>query len=131
MGYAMFCVFAPAHFPAEAVAFRKSDADKDFVLRQTLATLNFRVGFLGRLICSGLNYHIEHHLFPGISHSYYPRISGLVKEFCEEHGYPYRTLDWGTALLKSFTVLRDLKPIAEKPEKAMASFLLRHDIPNF
>jgi linoleoyl-CoA desaturase len=131
MGYAMFFVFAPAHFPSEAVAFRKSDADRDFVLRQTLATLNFRVGLLGRLTFSGLNYHIEHHLFPGISHVYYPQISGLVREFCEKHGYPYRTLDWGKGLLKSFTVLRDLKPIADKPGKVTASLLLKHDIPNF
>lgn len=37
----------------------------------------------------GLNYQIEHHLFPGIASVHYPAISGLVKEACREHKIPY------------------------------------------
>jgi fatty acid desaturase (delta-4 desaturase) len=38
----------------------------------------------------GLNYQIEHHLFPRIQHSHYPLISKVVKSYCEEKGIIYR-----------------------------------------
>ena len=44
----------------------------DFALLQTTASVNFRTGFIGRFVRSGLEYQIEHHLFPNLSHIYYP-----------------------------------------------------------
>jgi len=41
-------------------------------------------------IFGGLNYQIEHHLFPAISHSHYPEISSLVQKTCEEFQIPYQ-----------------------------------------
>ncbi len=38
----------------------------------------------------GLNYQIEHHLFPKVCHLHYPAISSIVREVCEEHGVQYR-----------------------------------------
>jgi linoleoyl-CoA desaturase len=37
----------------------------------------------------GLNYQIEHHLFPRICHIHYPRIARIVKRACERHGIQY------------------------------------------
>jgi linoleoyl-CoA desaturase len=37
----------------------------------------------------GLNYQVEHHLFPNISHVHYPAISGIVKQVCLEFKMPY------------------------------------------
>ena len=37
----------------------------------------------------GLNYQIEHHLFPRISHIHYPAISKIVKETCEKFELNY------------------------------------------
>jgi linoleoyl-CoA desaturase len=37
----------------------------------------------------GINYQIEHHLFPNISHIYYPEISKIVKKYCLENNIPY------------------------------------------
>ncbi|MBL7111134.1 MAG: fatty acid desaturase [Bacteroidales bacterium] len=37
----------------------------------------------------GLNYQIEHHLFPNISHVHYRRISPLVKAMADKYGLPY------------------------------------------
>jgi len=37
----------------------------------------------------GINYQIEHHLFPNISHIYYPKISKIVKKYCLENNIPY------------------------------------------
>jgi fatty acid desaturase (delta-4 desaturase) len=41
------------------------------------------------MINGGLNYQIEHHLFPRIQHSHYPLIAPLVKKFCKEKNIPY------------------------------------------
>lgn len=37
----------------------------------------------------GLNYQVEHHLFPGISHLHYPAIAPIVQRTAEEFGIPY------------------------------------------
>jgi linoleoyl-CoA desaturase len=107
LGYAMYAILAPGHFPAEAqrttVEVRRGT---DFFEVQTAGTVSFRTGWLGRFLCSGLEYQVEHHLFPNISHVHYPEISVAVQEFCAEHGLSYRSYSWGTALWKSWAVLR-------------------------
>lgn len=104
MGYAMFVAFAPAHFPEEAVAAVPNQNTADFILRQTATTVNFRTGPFGRLLCGGVEYQIEHHLFPWIPPYYYPQLSKIVAEFCRKHGYPYETLGWWEATWKSLVV---------------------------
>lgn len=104
MGIALFVILAPAHYPTEAVCLEKSQLPYSFALCQTAATVNFRTGYIGRLFVSGLEYQIEHHLFPKISHTYYPQMSAHVKEFCRKAGYPYRTLGWEEAIWKSCVV---------------------------
>ena len=37
----------------------------------------------------GLNYQVEHHLFPGICHVHYPKIAKIVKETAKEYNVPY------------------------------------------
>lgn len=112
MGYAMYFAFAPAHYPTEAICAQSHNATADYIMRQTTTTINFKWGFICRFLCSGVDYQIEHHLFPDISHVYYPQISQLVEQFCQKNGYPYRTLSWGTAIWKSWMVLRSPKQVA-------------------
>ncbi len=116
VGYGMFIVFAPAHFPAEAVLADESQKRVDFVLRQTATTVNFRTGPIGRFLCSGVQYQIEHHLFPRISHVYYPELSPLVEQYCRERNYPYRTLGWAEALWKSLFAFYRLRPVVKNLE---------------
>ena len=107
MSYAMFVVLAPAHFPAEAARIDdRLQNSEHLLLLQTATTINFRTGFLGKLICSGLQYQIEHHLFPEISHVHYPKMSVRIEKFCREHGFPYRSYQWESVLWKSLLVLR-------------------------
>jgi fatty acid desaturase len=121
LGYAFFCVLAPTHFPAEAVCAEKSQRHADILLGQTATTVNFRTGYIGRFLCSGLDYQIEHHLFPSVSHVFYPKMSGLVKECCRRQGYPYRTLGWSEAIWKSCLVFRRPKTV----EPCLEAFRLR------
>jgi linoleoyl-CoA desaturase len=107
LGYAMYAILAPGHFPAEA---QRTTAEArngtDFFSAQTAGTVSFRTGWLGRFLCSGLEYQVEHHLFPNISHVYYPQVSVAVQAFCAERGLPYRSYSWPMALWKSWEVLR-------------------------
>jgi len=107
LGYAMYAVLAPGHFPAEAL--RTTDEARrgaDFFAIQTAGTVSFRTGLLGGFLCSGLEYQVEHHLFPNISHVYYPQISLAVQRLCAERGLPYHSYSWAMALWKSWAVLR-------------------------
>jgi linoleoyl-CoA desaturase len=107
LGYAMYAILAPGHFPAEAQrTTTEARRDVDFYEAQTAGTISFRTGWLGQFLCSGLEYQVEHHLFPNISHVYYPEVSVAVQKFCAERGLPYRSYTWATALWKSWVVMR-------------------------
>lgn len=65
-----------------------NNSDVGFLRKQVASSSN--VG--GRWLCfinGGLNYQIEHHLFPRVSHVHYPTIAPFVKEFCLSRGIPY------------------------------------------
>lgn len=58
-------------------------------LRRQVATAS-NVGGAGLCFLNGgLNYQIEHHLFPRVQHSHYPTIAPVVRAYCEEKGIPY------------------------------------------
>jgi len=94
LGLGFFLVAAPAHLPEEAALLDGPDVPTDFVMHQTATTLNYEPGAVGRLFTCGAEYQIEHHLFPDISHVHYRKMSPLVRAFCTQHGYPYRTQSW-------------------------------------
>jgi linoleoyl-CoA desaturase len=55
-------------------------------------TANFAPGNkLVSWFVGGLNYQIEHHLFPRVSHVHYPAISKIVQQHCEQHNVPYHS----------------------------------------
>jgi fatty acid desaturase (delta-4 desaturase) len=67
---------------------RESKSNESFLYAQVVSSSN--VG--GNILCffnGGLNYQIEHHLFPRIQHSHYPLIAPYVREFCHVKGIPY------------------------------------------
>lgn len=122
-GWAIFIAFAPAHFPAEAMFLSRGNKDRatylknrDFVLLQCATTMNIRTSWFGNLICAGTDYQIEHHLFPGISHPHYPRMAPIVRRWCEEHGYPYRTVGLLEGFWKSWMTFRHPKAVLESEE---------------
>jgi len=112
--YLIFCTFAPAHFPVDAVALSNEFRTHDFVERQVWTTLNFSTGPIGRFLCAGVEFQIEHHLFPNLSHTMYPRISGLVRKFCEQRGCPYRTLPWARGVWLSLKAFYTLKVVHDE-----------------
>lgn len=118
MGFCVFAVSAPGHIPAYAIFIEPDEESRDFLLRQTATTANFTVGRLGRWLCSGLEYQIEHHLFPGICHRYYPELSPEVRELCRRLGLPYHVYGWDRALAMCFAVMARPKRIEPSLEAA-------------
>jgi len=52
------------------------------------------------LVSGGLNYQIEHHLFPGVCHIHYPAISKIVQEVCNEYNLHYNAYPTFTDIYK-------------------------------
>jgi fatty acid desaturase len=79
--------FAPNHKGMPVV---EQDAKLPFVQRQVTTARNVRGGRFTTLAYGGLNYQIEHHLFPAMPRPNLARAQMIVKAFCSEHGLPYR-----------------------------------------
>jgi linoleoyl-CoA desaturase len=53
------------------------------------------------------NHHIAHHLFPSLSHVYYPEITKIIREFAMENNLPYRCFSAKEAITSHFKLLRN------------------------
>jgi linoleoyl-CoA desaturase len=94
VGLALSVVFQMAHCVEEAafpaVAAGAQSVENAWAVHQVQTTVNFCGGNKAvTWLLGGLNYQIEHHLFPDISHCNYPGISALVKDTCREFGIAY------------------------------------------
>lgn len=86
----------------------KEDLPHTWMEHQILTTANFATKnpFVSWCV-GGLNFQIEHHLFPNCSHVHYPAISTIVKNTCNEFGIPYH--EYPTVRMAVLEHLRFLK----------------------
>lgn len=104
-GLYMGCSFAPNHKGMPSLSPEES---ADFLRRQVLTSRNIRGGFILDMIFGGLNYQIEHHLFPSMPRPNLRRAQILVRDFCADHRIPYRE----TGVVRSYAeALRHLHEI--------------------
>jgi linoleoyl-CoA desaturase len=92
LGLTLAIVFQLAHCVEEADFSTAGDEEGDFALRQLGSTVDFAHG--NRLLTwylGGLNYQVEHHLFPRICHVHYPALAPIVRQACADHGVTHRT----------------------------------------
>ena len=85
-GVYMGMSFAPNH---KGMPLVPAEAKFDFLRRQVLMSRNVRGSRLLDTVMGGLNYQIEHHLFPSMPRPHLRRASGMIREFCAEHGVVY------------------------------------------
>jgi linoleoyl-CoA desaturase len=107
VGIVLSVVFQLAHC-VEGAAFYPGEAADEWAQHQIATTADFapRSRFLGWAI-GGLNFQIEHHLFPRLSHVHYPRIAPVIERVCLEYGVPYRVhKTFGDALRSHYQLLR-------------------------
>jgi len=92
-GLILSIVFQSAHVVSNSEFPKPNNSgsmENSFAIHQLLNTTDFAPNnrILSWLI-GGLNYQIEHHLFPGVCHIHYRKISKFVKESALKHGLPY------------------------------------------
>lgn len=124
-GIVLSVIFQLAHCVEES-SFPLPDSDtgrmdSDWAAHQVQTTVDFAqrnrplTWFVG-----GLNFQIEHHLFPQICHVHYPALAPLVRQTCDEFGVGYNAQPslWG-AIASHYRWLRQMSrpPVARRPEE--------------
>jgi linoleoyl-CoA desaturase len=112
-GLILALVFQPAHVIGETHFFEPHESgtmENNWAVHQLQTTSNFANGsrWFSWLV-GGLNYQVEHHLFPNICHVHYHDISTIVKKTAKEFNIPYKhQKSFYTALKSHFTFLNQL-----------------------
>lgn len=97
-GLYMGASFAPNH---KGMPLLPKEARVDFLRRQVLTSRNIRSTWLTDIYMGGLNYQIEHHLFPNMPRPALRRAQVIAKEYCATHQIPYTE----TSLLESYAIV--------------------------
>lgn len=95
-GLMLGIIFQPAHvlpstdFP---LPDETGNIENDWAIHQLYTTANFAPkAKLFSWYVGGLNYQVEHHLFPNICHVHYPALSKIVRETAQEYNLPYHSM---------------------------------------
>ena len=85
-GVCLGAAFAPNH---KGMPIVPKTMKLDFLRRQVLMSRNIRGGVFTDIAMGGLNYQIEHHLFPSMPRPTLRKVQPIVREYCELHGIAY------------------------------------------
>ncbi|RCR68216.1 fatty acid desaturase family protein [Larkinella punicea] len=91
-GFVLSVIFQLAHIIEEVHSPIRNDQgniENAWAIHQLESTANFAVSRPLSWFIGGLNYQIEHHLFPSIGHVHYPAIAPIVQATAQEFGLPY------------------------------------------
>jgi fatty acid desaturase len=109
LGLYLGSAFAPNHKGMEMPA---GGGRSDFLRRQVLTSRNIAGGRLTAVLFGGLNYQIEHHLFPSMPSRNLRRCCPIVREFCHARNIAYTE----TSVIASYRwVLRYLRSVQPGP----------------
>ncbi len=103
-GLLISIVFQLAHI-VEHTAFptpTMGNMEDEWTVHQIRTTANFATR--NRLVTwfmGGLNYQVEHHLFPKISHIHYPKINKIIVETCKDYGVAYHEYPYMFTAIRS------------------------------
>jgi linoleoyl-CoA desaturase len=105
MGLTLSLVFQLAHVVEKTDfvdAAQEQKLDIEWAVHEIKSTANFAMkNSLITWFVGGLNYQVEHHLFPRVSHIHYPAISNIVREQCRKFGIPYHSYNTMTGAVLS------------------------------
>lgn len=123
MGLTLALVFQLAHVVEhaefEAAGIEPKQVENEWAAHQVKSTSNFAPrNKIVNWYVGGLNYQVEHHLFPRISHVHYPALSPIVKKACEEFDLPYNSYNTMSASIASH--FRMMKKLGEKPSQIIS-----------
>jgi len=116
-GVYMGSSFAPNH---KGMPVLGSADQSDFLRRQVLTSRNVSGGWLVDTALGGLNYQVEHHLFPSMPRPNLRRAQTLVAAFCRQQDLPYCQ----SSLARSYAeVLRHLNTVGRTPRSPRSPVL--------
>lgn len=90
LGIYLGLIFAPNH---KGMPIVEHGAVPGFLEQQVLTSRNVQGGLLADIIYGGLNYQIEHHLFPSMPRINLPNAAPIVEAFCREKNISYSAVD--------------------------------------
>jgi linoleoyl-CoA desaturase len=105
-------VVKETHFPAPDPGTGRIATP--WAIHQVQSTADFaRDNRLLSWFVGGLNFQIEHHLFPRVCHVHYPRIARIVEQTCRQHGIRYHAFPTVSSAVRShYHWLREMgKPV--------------------
>ncbi|MFT3936887.1 MAG: acyl-CoA desaturase [Chitinophagaceae bacterium] len=125
LGLTLALIFQLAHV-VEHVEFEAAAGmdhkliENEWAIHQIKTTANFapKNKFINWYV-GGLNYQVEHHLFPRISHVHYPAISNIVKQTCQDFDLPYHSISTFSGSLASH--FRMMYQLGRKPADMVAA----------
>jgi len=92
-GILLAVIFQLAHTVEQAshpIPNETGNIENNWAIHQMNTTVNFsQENKLITWYVGGLNFQVEHHLFPNICHVHYPKIAGIVRSTATEFGIPY------------------------------------------
>ena len=122
MGLTLALVFQLAHVVEDAAfvfapGIEPQKIEEEWAIHQVRTTANFAPrNKIVSWFVGGLNFQIEHHLFPKVSHVHYPDIAPIVKEVCDKHQLHYNEFRTMKGAIASH--FRMMKMLGRKPLKA-------------
>tara|TARA_Y100000589_G_scaffold260897_1_gene250938 strand:- start:15 stop:608 length:594 start_codon:yes stop_codon:yes gene_type:complete len=106
-GFILGIIFQPAHVVPTStypLPTESGDVDADWAVNQMYNTANFaQKSRLFSWYVGGLNFQVEHHLFPNICHIHYKKLSEIVRATAEEFEVPYHSYKTFIGALKDHT----------------------------
>lgn len=104
-------IFAPNHKGMEML---QKDQTIDYLREQVTTARNIRPGFFTDLWYGGLNYQIEHHLFPVMPRRNLPKLRALVREHCRACGVPYHETGICQSYREILAMMREIALFARR-----------------
>jgi fatty acid desaturase len=93
-GLYMGASFAPNHI---GMPILPADSKVDFLRRQVLTSRNVSGGWFMNIFMGGLNFQVEHHLFPSMPRPHLRKANEIVREYCAAKGIEYTETSYGRA----------------------------------
>jgi linoleoyl-CoA desaturase len=119
MGLTLALVFQLAHVVEDAAfvfapGIEPQKIEEEWAIHQVRTTANFAPhNKLISWFVGGLNFQIEHHLFPKVSHVHYPALAPIVKQICAEHHIHYNEFSTMSKAVASHFHM--MKKLGKKP----------------
>jgi fatty acid desaturase len=115
---ALFGVYLGMTFAPNHKGMPHPDGTEDYLRKQVLTSRNVKGGWLTDAALGGLNYQIEHHLFPAMPTPNLRKVQPIVEAYCAEIGVSYES----TSLIESYRqALRHLHEVGAPLREARAA----------